>query len=195
MRQTLTSFKYRSVKADTFIVLIATLLCSILVSTTFSQDAKGGRTNLLANFNFENSMEGWEFSSWGKKGTVELDSVIKRGTTPSVRITNPTGDDSFCKQSVKVKVATRYRLSGYIRTKDVVVKGGQAASLSIEGGFEATESVKGTKSWQKFDLEFDSGALDVVKVGCRLGGHSSPAMGTAWFDDLKLIELGPSRKR
>lgn len=164
--------------------------------TCIAQDLQGGgKANLLVNANFAQALQGWEFTSWGKKGTVAVDPLVKRGATPSVRITNAAGDDSFCKQTVKVKVSTRYRLSGYIKTKDVVVKGGQAASISIEGGFEATESVKGTKSWSKFDFEFDSGSLSVVKVGCRLGGHSSPAMGTAWFDDLRLIELGPSRKR
>lgn len=66
---------------------------------------------------------------------------------------------------------------------------------AFAGRAEAAESVKETKNWSKFDFEFDSGALDVVKVGCRLGGHSSPAIRTAWFDDLRLIELGLSRKR
>lgn len=175
--------------------LFSSLLVLLTLSLTgFAQETKG-RPNLLANHNFSKGMEGWEFSSYRKSGVVALDNLVKRGETPSMRITNVTGDDSFCKQSVKVEPGMRYRLSGYIKTNNVVVKGGQAATLSLAGGFEATESIKGTQSWQKFDFEFDSGPLETVKVGCRLGGHSSMAMGVAWFDDLKLIELGKSRKK
>ncbi len=176
-----------------FVAILSLVAITHVTSICSAQDAKG-RPNLLTNFNFAEGLNGWELSSWKKSGAVALDSEVKRGDTPSIRITNVSADDSFCKQIVKVKPGMRYRLSGYIKTKDVEVKGGQAATLSLEGGFESTETVKGTKSWQKFDFEFDSGALDTVKVGPRLGGHSSMATGVAWYDDLRLIELGKSRR-
>ncbi len=93
-----------------------------------------------------------------------------------------------------MKPKTRYRLNGYIKTKEVVGKGA-GATISLEGGFEKTEVIVGTKGWTKVSFEFDSGAVDKIKIGPRLGHYSSQVMGKAWFDDLTLVELGASRKR
>jgi hypothetical protein len=177
-------------------VATAAIVCALSSTGLRSQgEPTGGRPDMLTNAGFENGQDGWTFGCHHKNGTATVDTEVKRTGNASLRITNTGGDDSFLKQAVKVKPQTRYRLSGYIKTKDVVVKGGQAATLALEGGFESSDSVKGTNSWKKFDFEFDSSALDTAKVGPRLGGHSSMAVGTAWYDDLKLIELGPSRKR
>jgi hypothetical protein len=176
-------------------VVMTAFVCGIAATFTHAQESTGGRPDLLINAGFESGQEGWAFNCHKDKGSVAVDKDVKRTGEASIRIENSGGDDSFLKQAVKVKPKTRYRLSGYIKTKDVEVKGGQAATLALEGGFESTESAKGTGSWKKFDFEFDSGTLDTIKVGPRLGGHSSAAVGTAWYDDLKLIELGPSRNR
>ncbi len=174
-----------------FLAIVASF-CAVAV--TAAQDSSTAKPNLLANFSFEDGQNGWEFSSNGKRGTVAVDTNEKHDGKNSIRIENPAGDDSFLKQTVKVKPKTRYRLTGYIKTKDVVVKG-TGATLSLEGGFEHTKSIVGKTNWAKLSFEFDTGALDTVKVGARLGHHSSPAMGTAWFDQLSLVEVGPSQKR
>jgi hypothetical protein len=152
------------------------------------------RPNLLTNPSFEDGQNGWEFSSHGKRGAIAVDTTEKRDGKSSVRIENPAGDDSFLTQTITVKPKTRYRLIGYIKTKDVVVKG-TGATLSLMGGFEHTPSMTGKQSWKKVSFDFDSGALTTIKVGPRLGHHSSMAMGVAWFDDLEVVELGPSPKR
>ncbi|MEN3941090.1 carbohydrate binding domain-containing protein [Prosthecobacter sp. SYSU 5D2] len=175
-------------------ILIQTIiLCfGALSFPAYGQGA--GRPNLLSNSDFKEGLNGWNTSSDKNIGKAELDHEVKRGDTPSVRITNPSAGDTFCKQTVKVKPGMRYRLTGYIKSKDVEVKGAQAANLSLAGGYERSKSLKGSESWQKVEFEFDSKAVDTLTVGCRLGGWYSPASGTAWFDDLKLIEVGKSRK-
>ena len=173
------------------IALAATL---IVIAVAPAQQSATAKPNLLTNPSFESGQVGWEFSSHGKRGTITIETTEKRDGASSIRIENPAGDDSFLKQTIAVKPKTRYRLTGYIKTKDVLVKG-TGATLSLEGGFEHTESITGKQSWKKVSFEFDSGALASVKVGPRLGHHSSMAMGVAWFDDLELVELGPSRKR
>ncbi len=165
-----------------------------LLPAAFGQQASTAKPNLLTNAAFEEGQTGWEFHCWHARGTATVDTTEKREGKSSIRIENSAGDDSFLKQAVTVKPKTRYRFTGYIKTKDVVVKG-SGATLSLEGGFEKTESITGKKGWTKVEFEFDSGALDRVKVGPRLGHHGSAAMGVAWFDDLSLVELGPSRKR
>lgn len=174
--------------------LIAITLTCVLSALSFGQNASTAKPNLLTNPSFEDGQTGWEFSSYLSRGAVAVDEDEKRDGKNSIRIENASGEDSFLTQTVAVKPKTRYRLTGYIKTKDVVVKG-IGATLSLEGGYEHTESIIGKKGWTKVSLEFDSGVLDSIKVGPRLGYHSNMAMGVAWFDDLSLVELGPSRKR
>lgn len=174
-------------------VATAALACVFSVTLLHAQQSGSGRVDLLTNSDFENGMQGWEFSAYHKKGTAAVDTEVKRSGNASLRIDNLAADDSHLTQTLKVKPKTRYRFSGYIKTKDVDVKGGKAATLSM--GSESTTSIKGTNAWKKFDIEFETAALEVIKLGPRLGHNSSMARGTAWFDDLKLIELGPSRVR
>ena len=129
-----------------------------------------------------------------KQGKIEVDTVEKRDGKNIVRIDNPVGDDSFLKQDVTVKPQTRYRFTGYIKTKGVVVKG-NGATLSLAGGYENSEAKTGNNGWTKVSFEFDSAGAASVKVGPRLGHYHAKAIGAAWFDDLTLVELGPSRKR
>ena len=174
-------------------LLIISAVCHV-AATALAQQATTAKPNLLTNPSFEDGQKGWEFSSAHARGQVSVDATEKHDGKNSIRIENPSGEDSFLKQTVAVKPKTRYRLSGNIKAKDVVVKG-TGATLSLEGGFEHTPSITGNKSWTKVSFEFDSGASATIKVGPRLGYYSTAAMGVAWFDDLSLVEIGPSRKR
>jgi hypothetical protein len=171
------------------IAIVLGLSVSVIAS---AQQASTAKPNLLTNPSFEEGQTGWEFAS--KRGQVTVDPTEKHQGKNSIRIENPAGEDTFLKQTITVKPKTRYRMTGYIKTKDVVGKGA-GATLALEGGYEATKPVVGNKSWTQVSFEFDSGAVDSVIVGVRLGFYSAPVMGTAWFDELSLVELGPSRKR
>jgi hypothetical protein len=61
--------------------------------------------------------------------------------------------------------------------------------LAVRGGFESSRSLIGTNDWTYLTLLFDSGDRTEVELGSRLGHHGSLASGTAWFDDLVLLEL------
>ena len=179
-------------KSSTKLLLIAAT--SALTAAALAQQSSTAKPNLLTNSSFEDGQNGWEFSSAHKQGSVTVDTVEKHEGKSSIRIENPAGDDSFLKQTVTVKPKTRYRLTGYVKTKDVVVKGA-GATISLAGGFEHTEALSGKQSWKKVSFEFDSGAMNTIQIGPRLGHYSTMAMGVAWFDDLQLVEVGPSRKR
>ncbi len=170
---------------------LALLVSVAIAAPSAAQDNAGGRSNLLTNPSFADGQAGWETLG---KGVVGIDAAEKREGKPALRIENGVGGDTRLNQTVAVKPQTRYRLSGYIKTRNVVAKGG-GASLSLEGGFEHTEAMDGSRSWRKVDFEFESGGASSIKVGPRLGHYHTKAMGVAWFADLSLIELGPSRKR
>jgi hypothetical protein len=175
-------------------LLLSAATFGVILTLAAAQQPTVTKANLLTNPSFEDGLNGWSFAAHEKRGTIAVDTVEKHDGKNSIRIDNPAGDDSFLQQTVTVKPKTRYRLTGYLKTKDVVVKG-TGANISLAGGFERTEAFDGKQNWKKVSFEFDSGALDTIKIGPRLGHYSNMAMGTAWFDDLQLIEVGPSRKR
>lgn len=156
--------------------------------------AERRRANLLRNSSFETaSAEQWSATSWRQNpnAIAIVSDAVKEGKK-SIVIRSPEADDARFMQKVSVKPKTRHLLSGWIKTQDVAVvekNGKTGANLSIDGGYELTTSLAGTKEWEYVALIFDTGDRTAVTVCARLGFYSSTTKGTAWFDDLCLIEL------
>jgi hypothetical protein len=152
--------------------------------------------NLLVDGSFEDGAGGhWSVVSWRHNREVAMvqGEDVKQGKK-ALAIRSAQADHARYTQQVTVKPNTRYLLCGWIKTQDVEVvqKGGrQGANLSLDSGHEATESHVGTQDWTYVTLLFDSGNRSEVMVCARLGLYSSTAKGTAWFDDLVLVELSP----
>jgi hypothetical protein len=154
------------------------------------------QNTLVKNGSFEDGQNGWKFQTWTKMATVKVDTAEKHQGQASLCIENAAGDDSAVTQKVTVKPMTRYRLHGYIKTKGVEMeKGNTGANLCLQGAFQRTEALVGTRGWTKVSLDFESGPLDAVTIMARLGFYSNMAKGTAWFDEIVVEEIGPSRKK
>ena len=141
------------------------------------------KQNLFKNPDFENGTTDWKLSSWGKKGTSVID--LKEGIDgkPSLRIVNAERDHTLVNQKVTVKPHTRYRLSGYIKTKDVEppmpgVKEG--AELMVSGGWKRTPPVSLTTPWGYHIHNFTTGNETEIVVGMSLGHYGAKVSGTAW---------------
>lgn len=154
------------------------------------------RKTLLRDGSFEESNpSAWTFASW--RGDAETGRIVPFDKAPAgkrvARLMAAQGDDAHFRQSVQVKPRTKYLLSGRARTENVEIteKGGMTgASLSILGGFERSrQTLIQSQDWTYLCLVFDSGDRTSVDVAARLGHHGSVAKGTAWFDDLVLVEL------
>jgi hypothetical protein len=160
--------------------------------------ATSSTKNLLVNGSFEKGTEGWTFDPHGHHGTMALDENEKHGNKPSVRIENTEGDDSHLKQKVTVEPETRYRLEGYIKTKDVrsVKRDGKGgACLNMLGSWDKSQVVNKTKSWTKVSEDIVSGSSTEIEVGGRLGFWGDGVTGTAWFSDLSLVKIGKAPPR
>jgi hypothetical protein len=159
--------------------------------------AERRKSNLLADGSFEAGGHAWSPRSWrGNQNVSTIDDHAGKSGKAAVVLRAPAADDAMMLQKVAVKPNTQYLLSGWARTTQVVVeeKGGSiGATLSILGTFEASRSLLGTTDWTYLTVQFDAGTRTEVEVGGRLGHHGSTASGTAWFDDLVLIEL-PQQK-
>jgi len=202
-------------------LIFAFSLAVFVQPSAFCQAPLDPNLNLLTNGDFKKGTEGWDLHAWAGQGQAAVaqpgqaladqlkptgapgqpapDPAETHDGKPSIRLENISYDDAALWQKVKVKPATRYRLSGWVKTKSVEWKEKnmkdfnqkRGACLCIQGGFEKTDAIGRTKGWTHLDYEFSSGTRSEVTVGARLGFYSSPVKGTAWFSDVSLVELGP----
>jgi len=154
--------------------------------------------NLLPNPSFEQVAggrpAGWTVRAYSGKADLTVDNVARTGDH-ALRITSATGSDSSYFAKVKLKPNTRYRLSAWIRTSGVQVTGHAHGALlnvhelpAIPGN--RTPALKGDNDWRRVESEFATGNDTDLSINCLFGGWGL-ARGTAWFDDVELIELGP----
>ncbi len=99
-----------------------------------------------------------------------------------------------------------YRLSGWIRTRDVPESNDRGATIVARGVRVTSPAPRlgGTRDWTRVEVTFDTEGQDSLIVAAALGGgrgdrggDNTPIPGKAWFDDLKLDlvsarELKPS---
>jgi hypothetical protein len=161
--------------------------------------AERKKQNLLTDGSFETAAgNDWSASTWRNNPQAVTRVDGGREGQRAVQIRTTVADDVQYRQRVSVKPQTRYLLSGWIKTQGVqiVEKGGsQGANLSLDGTWEATAPVLGDTDWTYVTLEFDSGPRTEVAVAARLGFFYSTATGTAWYDDLCLIEIDQQNSR
>lgn len=156
-----------------------------------AQEQRGPGDNLIVNSNFERGDLGWELINFGKDGTVKMDPATLHDGKPTLQI-DSFGSMTFARQLIPVKAHTAYRLSGYVKVKDVHEAGGAGkagANLILGSTQVATRAVFGTEDWQEISVDFDTQDKTVVRVGPAVGFYGQKINGTAWFSDLSLIEL------
>jgi putative membrane-bound dehydrogenase-like protein len=173
-----------------------TVLAAAAAAGALQKEPEAPR-NLLPNATFE-QVEGDAPMGWrdlrvyggARAPNVQVahDAAGHRGPG-ALRIQSDRPSDCGVATVVPVQKATRYRLSGWIRTADVKPqRGSDGAMLNVHGGAR-TRGVQGTSDWTQVAVEFDSGDQTELVVHCLFGGYGG-ATGTAWFDDVALEPLG-----
>ncbi|MBS1226314.1 MAG: alpha-L-arabinofuranosidase domain protein, partial [Candidatus Aminicenantes bacterium] len=188
----------RNPAAQGLTVLVA---CGMLISFVSCKagapqpgDELAGVTQFVANGSFE-EMEGERPTGWtSRRWQRESDAVfavepVGRTGGRSVAISSEKGADASWIAAVPVKPYSRYKLSGWIKTENLVPGTSRGAQLNINGEGEwRTPPVTGTQDWTRVEVEFDAGANDALEVTCLFGGWGR-ATGKAWFDDVELVRL------
>ena len=152
-------------------------------------DEFAGKLQFVANPSFEDGagdkVAGWETRTFRGQPTFAVAPTGHTGAR-SVAISSAKGADAAWSAIVPIKPFSRYRLTGWIRTENLVAGKSKGALLAVEG-FPAwqTTPVSGTRDWTQVQLEFDAGANDALQVNCLFGGWGE-ATGAAAFDDVRL---------
>lgn len=143
---------------------------------------------MIYNSSFEESVNnnpvGWETRTWNGSGEFQYVEGGHAGKR-CVMITSEKGGDLGWTASVLVKPNSRYRLSGWIKTENILAGTGKGALFNLSIQPLQTPAVTGTKDWTQVELEFDSGDNASLEINCLFGGWGL-ATGKALYDDLQL---------
>lgn len=162
-----------------------------LSCSSLAQDA-GIAANRLPNPSFEegtrDDVPGWITRAWQGESN-NCWSVVAPGRTGDrcVSIDSTKGTDAAWTTRVTVQPASLYRLSGWIKTRNV--QGAVGALLNLQNLQRVrTGRVTGTADWTYVSTVFHTGEATEVEVNCLFGGWGQ-ATGQAWYDDVALEPL------
>lgn len=150
--------------------------------------------NLMPNPDFE-AGEGDQPQAWrprGYSGQAQLAWVDGgRNGGKCLQIQSETGSDYSWYADITVKPNTRYRFSGWVRTAGLQsIRNGMGALFNVHTmGQTVTPAVRGDQDWTRVEVEFETQAGQrSISINCLFGGWGW-ASGTAWYDDVELIEV------
>lgn len=169
------------------------------IADGFEPGSKPPSINLLPNADFSLA-DGDAPQHWGDlqvyngadAPTVRVRHTATAGRkgTPCLEITTAKASDCGVFVTVPVAPASRYRLSGWVRTENLEPRNRSfGAMMNIHTGSARTEGVTGTTDWTRVACEFETGDETTVMAQCLFGGWGG-ARGTAWWDDVVLEPLG-----
>lgn len=158
-----------------------------------NQSVRKTGPNLIRNASFEEIRDGkpvgWKTSTWGGKPAYEVEHGFGHTGKRCVKISSRDGANASWSFRIQVKPRTDYRVTAWIKTRDVHTTRFGAQINLHELQFEGkTDAIKGDNGWTKLTSEFNSGSRESILVNCLFGGWGS-ATGTAWFDDIEVVEL------
>jgi putative membrane-bound dehydrogenase-like protein len=178
-------------------------LATVLAAAREANGAKpqaAEAVNLIPNGSFEDvsgSMPaGWAAHNYQGKADAAVDESEPASGKRCLRLSadgKSSGADSSVSTVVKVTPNTNYRLSARVRTKGVRKDSGMGALLNVHE-FQSparvmTKPVTGNTDWTRVQTSFNAGARSQITVNCLLGGWGV-SRGTAWFDDVRLEQIG-----
>ncbi len=143
--------------------------------------------NLLPNGDFERQADG-KPADWTPADPMAIDTEVVRRGAASVRIDSTSAQtNNINKQYLTLKPNTTYTLSAWVKTQDIA--GGQGAQVypyEFDGATGADIGIvaHGTHDWTRMVQVFRTGDDAEGRINFRIFGST----GTAWFDDLRLVE-------
>ena len=139
--------------------------------------------------------QAWKPHTWAGSGQM-LWVDGGRGGGKCVHIESAKGGDLSWETFVPVEPKSTYRLSGWIKTKDLkpaADKPGRGALINIHGaGAVRTAALTGTNDWTRVEVLVRSGAQEKLHVNCLFGGWGL-ATGMACYDDVRLEKIDLDR--
>ncbi|MEE8467990.1 MAG: hypothetical protein V3T22_06015, partial [Planctomycetota bacterium] len=158
--------------------------------TTRAQEPVQG-VNLLPNPSFEEHAPGpaptaWRVRTYAGRADHRLVQEGRAGGW-CLEITSTQGADTSWYADVAVNPAGTYRLSGWVRTRNVQEAMGGLFNVHALGQ-TVTGALQGDSDWRQVEVVFEADGRESVSINCLFGGWGR-STGTVWFDDVSLVEV------
>ncbi len=156
--------------------------------------------NLLPNGLLEAGQDGkpvgWQPRTYSGQGGRHGWVREGRGGSYCLKISADSPVDTSWFAPAKVKPHTKYRLTAWVRTRQVQnVANGRGAMLNVHelqsDASYRTSALKGTAPWTQLSTIFDSQGRQELTINCLFGGWGR-SIGTAWYDDIRLEPVSES---
>ena len=162
------------------------LFIIILISLAVGCKENGRKLSLSP---FDSSLKNWERDYWTNKGNYG--DTTSNNFKDRVLILHSDSLSSIrWFKKVAIKPYAHYKISGYIKTKNVEGENEKSGAGFRLGKFKFSgdSTFAGTNKWTRVSMEFDSEGDDSFILECLLG-KGGKAKGKVYFDNLKLEEI------
>jgi hypothetical protein len=131
---------------------------------------------------------GWRVEAWARDQTDVVWEPLSDGAG-MVRIVNRGPNDARLCQGIPVVAGASYRVSARVKTENVgLVTAG--ALIALEPRIADSADVKGTHDWQTLEVTATNPDQSTWDVCLRLGSYANLNIGTAWFTDVTVEQIG-----
>lgn len=170
-------------------IVLIYLLLLLIISPVFSY----ADNNVIIEENFDSGIpNAFEKEAYNNDDTVVFSWSENEGRNNSgcLVIECKSENDARFKYKVNAEKDTYYKISGYIKTKNVSSKSEKGANLSIELLYDVYGNIFGSRDWTYVEFYGLTGSSQTsFTVYLRLGGYSGVNTGKAYFDDFKVEKL------
>jgi alpha-N-arabinofuranosidase len=178
--------------------LIGVALSVLAIGT--SAAPSDGPPSVLKNPGFESEqpLEGWELVTYGSEARATLGLDNARQGRHSLRVSADGPSDAALAQEVRLKSHGFYRFTGWVKTQTLDPMGApvsgtyQIQRSGGKGTLAGGSSRRGDTDWSRVTLVFQAPADGRIRVAPFLVGFGK-GRGTAWFDDMTLEPVDPSK--
>ena len=178
---------------------------ALLLSDVVTSDPPG---SVLWDGGFESNVRGggfaWTFPAATPGVQASLDSRQRHSGKQSLRLffdgKRNTNYDGVC-TNAEVQPETTYRFSAWVRTQSLTSDEGVHFRFSWfpdsgPSGSTDSQDFRGTQPWTRMEMPWSSGEdvhhLRVCVLRSASHGFDTRIQGTAWIDDVSLVQVGNS---
>lgn len=176
--------------------MMTALLSTTALAAIFAITQSPSVGTSLTNAGFESATphEAWTLHVYGAEPYVMLDGQVTHSGRQSLSVSADEPSDVAFGQELQLKPGCWYRLTGWVRTKDLDPRGAptcgtfQVQQPGGTGIIASGRNHSGTQDWVREEVYFTPPSDGRTRIAVFFVGYGK-GTGTAWFDDLSLEEV------